>query len=359
MRHSQVLCDVVLLTEKGNDKFYAHRSVLAASSSYFYNLYTGSCLSRFTRETIIGGIPDKILCVVLDYIYSAEIALSEMNVEGVLCAAFQLGLESLRIRCESFLLRKLRVDNCIKMTNIGRIYSCQGLISEGQRFIIDKFLDIQSSPEFYRLPSTDLEEIVADDDLNVRNEEQVYEAIHAWVNFDVLSRQSVFADLLSHVRLPSIARQFLLGTIDKDPLVTSSSASRELVAKALTYKMASSRDKKLAQNERTRRRWKSQLIDVIIVVGGVIENGAQACCHCFNPLTNKWLSLSPLTERRLNFGLASSERSIFVVGGSTLGENKSMVSSVERLDPKFNTWERQTSISEGLLLRKNSKQNQS
>lgn len=254
MRHSQVLCDVVLLTDKGNAKFYAHRSVLAASSSYFYNLYTGSCLSRFTRETIIGGIPDKILCVVLDYIYSSEIALSEVNVEGVLCAAFQLGLDSLRNRCESFLLRKLSVDNCIKMTNIGRIYSCQGLVREGQRFIIEYFLDIQSSPEFYRLPSTDLEEIVADDDLNVRNEEQVYEAIHAWVNFDVLSRQSVFADLLSHVRLPFIARQFLLSTIDKDPLVASSLASRELVAEALTYKMASSRDKKLTQNERTRRR---------------------------------------------------------------------------------------------------------
>ena len=30
-----------------------------------------------------------------------------------------------------------------------------------------------------------------------------------------------------------------------------------------------------------------------------------------------------------------------------MGENKSMVSSVERLDPKFNTWERHTSINEG------------
>ncbi|XP_068729248.1 kelch-like protein 20 [Montipora capricornis] len=347
MRQSEVLCDVVLLTEKGTIKFYAHRSVLAASSSYFYNLYTGSCLSRYTRETVINGIPHRILRVVLDYIYSSEIALSEMNIEEILCAAFQLGLESLRIQCENFLLRKLCVDNCIKMTNLGRIYSCQALVREGQRFIIDNFLETQSSPEFYRLPSTDLEEIVADDDLNVRSEEQVFEAIRAWVNFDVLSRQSSFPALLSHVRLPSTPRQYLLGTIDKDPLVTSSSASRELVAEALSYKMASSRDKKLMQNERTRRRWKSHLIDVIILVGGITESGAQACCHCYNPLTSKWFYLSPVTERRLNLGLASSNRSLFVVGGSAVGENISMVSSVERLDPKFNTWEKQTSLKEG------------
>ncbi|XP_015748439.1 PREDICTED: kelch-like protein 20 [Acropora digitifera] len=346
MRHSQVLCDVVLLTEKGNDKFYAHRSVLAASSSYFYNLYTGSCLSRFTRETIIGGIPDKVLCVVLDYIYSAEIALSEVNVEGVLCAAFQLGLESLRIRCESFLLRKLRVDNCIKMTNIGRIYSCQGLVSEGQRFIIDNFLDIQSSPEFYRLPSKDLEEIVADDDLNVRNEEQVYEAIHAWVNFDVLSRRSVFAELLSHVRLPSIARQFLLGTIDKDPLVTSSSASRELVAEALTYKMASSRDKKLTQNERTRRRFNHEVVEndgKIYVIGGMQENNNhEQTMDCYDQVTDKWTSLSAPRQRRYNHCAVALNGYLYVIGG--VSKTNTILRTVERYDPRLDKWHNVTSL---------------
>ena len=254
MRKSEVLCDVVLLTEKGSTRFYAHRSVLAASSSYFYSLYTGTYLSRYTRETVIGGISDKVLGDILDYIYSSEILLSEVNIEEILCASFQLGLESLRLQCENFLLRDLCVENCIKMTNMGRVYSCEILVREGQRFIIDNFLEIQSSPEFFGLPSNELEEIVADDDLNVRNEEQVYNAVRAWMNFDVLSRQGEFAALLSHVRLPHITRKFLLGTIDKDPLVTSSSASKELVAEALSYKMASHRDKRLLQNERTKRR---------------------------------------------------------------------------------------------------------
>jgi len=254
MRKSEVLCDVVLMTDKGNTKFYAHRSVLAASSWYFYNLYTGTYLSRYTRETNIRGITDKTLGVILDYIYSSEILLSEVDVEEILCASFQLGLESLKIQCEKFLLRDLCVENCIKMTNMGRVYSCETLVREGQRFIVNNFLEIQSSPEFFRLPSKELEEIIADDDLNVRNEEQVYNAIRVWVDFDVQTRQAEFPNLLSHVRLPSITRKFLLGTIDKDPLVTSSSTSKVLVAEALSFKMASHRDKKLLQNERTKRR---------------------------------------------------------------------------------------------------------
>ena len=36
------------------------------------------------------------------------------------------------------------------------------------------------------------------------------------------------------------------------------------------------------------------------------------------------------------------------MGGSTPGENMSVLSSVERLDPKFNTWEIVTSLSPGM-----------
>ena len=118
----------------------------------------------------------------------------------------------------------------------------------------ENFMEIQSSDEFFRMPKNQLEDIVADDDLNVKNEEQIFNSIRAWVNSDVTSRRDSFSDLLSHVRLPFIARTFLLGTIDKDPLVTSSSASKGLVAEALSYKMAGNKEKKLLQNERTRRR---------------------------------------------------------------------------------------------------------
>ena len=254
MRDSEVLCDVVLLTEDGSTKFYAHRSVLAASSSYFYELYTGTSLSRYTRETILRGITDSILRVVLDYIYTAKILLTEKSIEEILCSSYQLGLESLRLECEQFLIRYLCVQNCVKMTALARIYSCEKLLHEGKRFMIENFLEIQSSEEFFKMPEEELAEIIADDDLNVKNEEQIFNSIRAWVNFDVMSRRDSFSELLSHVRLPFISRTFLLGTIDKDPLVTSSPASKELIAEALTFKMASHKEKKLLQNERTKRR---------------------------------------------------------------------------------------------------------
>ena len=94
-------------------------------------------------------------------------------------------------------------------------------------------------------------------------------------------------------------------------------------------------------------RWKSHLIDVIVLVGGVVEDGVQPCCHCFNPLTNKWHYMSPVIDSRLNFGLARLQGCLFAVGGSTIGEKMTMLSSVERFDPKFNSWEKHAPLSQG------------
>ena len=94
-------------------------------------------------------------------------------------------------------------------------------------------------------------------------------------------------------------------------------------------------------------RWKSHLIDVIVLVGGVVEDGVQPCCHCFNPLTNKWHYMSPVIDSRLNFGLARLQGCLFAVGGSTVGEKMTMLSSVERFHPKFNSWEKHAPLGQG------------
>lgn len=57
--------------------------------------------------------------------------------------------------------------------------------------------------------------------------------------------------------------------------------------------------------------------------------------------------MSPVIDSRLNFGLARLQRCLFAVGGSTIGEKMTMLSSVERFDPKFNSWEKQAPLSQG------------
>lgn len=49
----EVLCDVVLMIENGNIKFYVYRVVFVVSSEYFYKFYMGILLLRYYREIIL------------------------------------------------------------------------------------------------------------------------------------------------------------------------------------------------------------------------------------------------------------------------------------------------------------------
>jgi len=59
-----------------------------------------------------------------------------------------------------------------------------------------------TSEEFLLLPANQLIDIIASDELNIRTEEQVFNAVMGWVKFNVAERRAVLSQVLQHVRLP-------------------------------------------------------------------------------------------------------------------------------------------------------------
>ena len=265
LRKSALLCDVVVMAEGGKTKFPVHRVVLAASSGYFHRLYTGTCLTRYCRETVLGGISEDILQIMLDYIYTSEIELDADKITSFLHASFYLELKAVKEECEAFLLKQLKTDNCILMMTLGKHYSCAELLKEAQLCIGDNFLEIRSSEAFLKLPADYILEIIADDDLDVNKEEQVYEAVSAWVRYDLQQRSGEFPELLRRVRLPFTSRKFLGSIFDKDPLVTSSQHCKDIVGEALTFKMAGHKDREPFRGERTSKRYTAYIFSQIII----------------------------------------------------------------------------------------------
>ena len=256
MRKAGVLCDVNVTAEGGRVKFPAHRVVLSAGSAYFHKLYTGTCLSRYCRETVLGGITEEILEIILEYLYTSEIELRASNVTSFLHASFYLEIDAVKSNCEAHLLQQLNVDNCIELMTMGKRYACTELLKKAKQTIGDCFIQVRSSEAFLKLAADHLREIIEDDDLDIQREEQVYEAVAAWVTFDQTQRSEDFPDLLRCIRLPFLSRKFLGNLLDKDPLVASSQPCKNLVAEALTFKMAGFEEGDLFRGERNSKRYR-------------------------------------------------------------------------------------------------------
>ena len=90
-------------------------------------------------------------------------------------------------------------------------------------------------------------------------------------------------------------------------------------------------------------------METIALVGGITEDCGitQPPNHCYNPRTNKWYSLAPLTESRLNFGLTQLNRWLYAIGGSSIDESMNILASVERLCPRLNKWEQVAPLQRG------------
>lgn len=77
------------------------------------------------------------------------------------------------------------------------------------------------SEEFMDLPVNQLMDIISSDELNVRSEEQVFNAVMAWVKYNVTERRPFLGQVLEHVRLPLLSPKFLVGTVGSDLLIKS------------------------------------------------------------------------------------------------------------------------------------------
>lgn len=95
-----------------------------------------------------------------------------------------------------------------------RHYFCRDLEEKGRKYIRHHFKRIlQESPEFKELTSKELEAILRDDELNVKNEEIVFEAVKTWLEHNVDERRPYLPRLLKCVRYGLMSYNFFMNNV--------------------------------------------------------------------------------------------------------------------------------------------------
>lgn len=134
-------------------------------------------------------------------------------------AACLLQLAEIQEICCEFLKRQLDPTNCLGIRAFADTHSCRDLLRIADKFTQHNFQEVRSknpiiyltlfycifarfrniipcpliqvveSEEFVLLPVSQLIDIISNDELNVRSEEQVYSAVMSWVKYNVSERR--------------------------------------------------------------------------------------------------------------------------------------------------------------------------
>ncbi|XP_047205335.1 kelch-like protein 40b [Girardinichthys multiradiatus] len=351
------LVDCVL---KIKDKeFPCHRLVLCACSSYFRSIFLSDLDESKKREIVLEDVEPGVIGLILKYLYTSKINVTEQNVQDIFAVANMYQIPSIFTVCVSFLQKRLSLSNCLAIFRLGLMLDCPRLAVSARNYACERFQLISKDEDFFLLNATEVAAILTNDNLNVETEEAVFEALMRWVSRDIESREKELSDLLDCVRLRLVTDEYLKEKVEKHKII---SANPELQQKLKLVRDArggkipevkkGKREESGAEEDRESEEKEDEegllpailndnlrfgmfVRDLILMVN---DTGAMA----YDPSGNDCFMASVSTQVPKNHvSLVTRENQIFVIGGLFVDEeNKDdpLCSYFLQYDPVSTDW---------------------
>uniref|UniRef100_A0A671LG21 Kelch-like family member 4 n=1 Tax=Sinocyclocheilus anshuiensis TaxID=1608454 RepID=A0A671LG21_9TELE len=181
--------------------------VLSAVSDYFAAMFTNDVREAKQEEIKMEGVDPGALRALVHFAYTGVLELKEETIESLLAAACLLQLSQVIQVCCNFLMKQLHPSNCLGIRSFADAQGCMDLLNVAHNYTMEHFLEVIQNQEFLLLPTTEIIKLLASDDINVPDEETIFQALMMWVRHDVQHRQQDLGVLLAYIRLPLLPPQ--------------------------------------------------------------------------------------------------------------------------------------------------------
>ncbi|XP_006631004.3 kelch repeat and BTB domain-containing protein 12 isoform X1 [Lepisosteus oculatus] len=233
MKEMHELTDVVLVAE--GVSFPCHRLVLSAFSPYFKVMFTCGLQECSKREVILQDATPDSLSVILSYMYSSELLLSNANVQSVSTAAFLLQMDDVFKNCQKYMVDHMDASNCVGVYHYAKLLGAEDLAERAKKYLYQHFAEVCLHEEILEVDSHQLLALISSDDLNVSREESVLDVVLRWVNYDRNPRAEHALELLKQVRLVLVSPDFLREALKRNTALLCNSQCYSMITEALEF----------------------------------------------------------------------------------------------------------------------------
>ncbi|KAM9439693.1 kelch-like protein 10 [Clarias gariepinus] len=331
LRLEKELCDVLL--KVADAEFDAHKIILCGCSPYFRALFTHGLYPPDKFEYTIPGVSSEVTELIMEYVYLKRVKITEKNVCELLIAADYLAMDSLVNKCSVFLKAQLCQKNCIGIWRLARFCFCMKLQQQTLQFILYNFEKVLSvSEEFLDLTVEELCEITEKNELNVKHEKVVFEAIMLWIKHAPLEREKHIGLLLANVRLGLLTHDYFIDKVKNNNLVAGDIKSRWIVYSVLLNIHGLNQDEFLS-SDLARPRMPSA---VLVAIGGWCREVPTNAVEVYDPRAKHWVNVTLCSEDpRAYHGTVFLNGFLYCIGGY---DGVNYFNSVRRFDPITRVW---------------------
>ncbi|KAL4708352.1 hypothetical protein ACJJTC_019588 [Scirpophaga incertulas] len=328
MRSHHMLTDVIL--EVGNELFHVHKIVLAAGSPYFKAMFTSGLKECEMSRVKLQGVCPSAMAWLVYFMYTGKLRITELTVCQLLPAAMMFQISNVIEACCAFLERQLDPSNAIGIANFAEQHACADLKQKANRFIETHFLQVCQEEEFLQLTTSELIDLIRKDELNVKEEREVYNAVINWVKYDEDRRHPRMEHILQEVRCQYLTPRFLKEQMSTCSVLKKVPACREYLARI--FKDLTLHKKPVVKERRP------NTPRVIYVAGGFLRESI-AVFEAFHIDEQSWLALPTLTVPRSGLGAAFLKGMFYAVGGRNTAPGSSYDSDwVDVYNPATEVW---------------------
>lgn len=203
LREQNRFCDVEIVAGLGNVKYQAHKSVLSASSVYFEAMFRPEFgLNEGKQKCIVlHTLNHEILKLIIDFIYTGKVQISQDYVQELFAAADMLQLQEIVDGCCDFLCNELHPSNALGILRFAQTHNCETLYKKTLNYVYQNFTYITLEEEFLDTPQHMVVQLLSAEYLKVESESEVFNAAMRWIKHDITQRRCFVFELFSNVRL--------------------------------------------------------------------------------------------------------------------------------------------------------------
>uniref|UniRef100_A0A7N8X2V7 Kelch-like protein 10 n=1 Tax=Mastacembelus armatus TaxID=205130 RepID=A0A7N8X2V7_9TELE len=327
-------CDAVIKVDDA--EFQIHKIILCNCSPYFRALFTRWSTSD-RKNFSVPGLSSNMMQLIIDFAYTGSVSVTEDNVQDLLLAADLLNVIEVVQTCSEFLGEQLCPENCIGIWQFTNICFSPELQCKAYSYIIDHFEEVVSCEEFQQLSVEELSDILDRDDLNVKKESTVYEAVVHWITHIPEERERHITLLLSKVRLALTSIEYIKINVLSADLVKNNRDSLMVAHTAIQtifHIMTNSPSLSGLCNPIRRPRLPNA---ILLAIGGWSGGDPTNGIEAYDVRADRWINVTNNLERpRAYHGAAFLNGYVYCIGGFDRVEH---FNSVRRLDLRTHTWD--------------------
>ncbi|XP_055347725.1 kelch-like protein diablo [Paramacrobiotus metropolitanus] len=335
MKSSGVLCDVVLKgAEESAVGIPCHRLVLSAQSSYFRTMFASDWKESSEKVIQLRNIFCNTLQKLVDFVYTLQIVIGNDDVQSLLAAAIFLDFSPVVTLCWDFLEKHMDVSSYLQVYSLAKMHNNPRLAEKAKKLVVRHFVQIAQSSEFSLVDAETIVELAASDDLCAESEDEVFEAVKRWYEYDQTGRQAQLSDVLQYIRVPFLSpkrlESYFLALFNG--LLSSAAGGYPSQSTAVEELPGRKNDAILS---RCRPRKSHGLPKVVVCVGGWNEDdGRMDTVHVFSPsLSAVWNFDAPkFPQAVVGCGMAMTENNEIIVCGGVVENGSHGTHRVRQLD---------------------------